>query len=440
MKKIFTILCAAVIAASAVNAEVLLTEHFAQATETLATNENVFAEEIAATGWTNINGSGQIYMNTTKDLTYAGYKSATDKTGSVEYKATFGKKAARAFKAVNSGSVFMSAIINVTGAAGSATARDYISALCTKTSAFSNANNPYLRIEDQAEGEGYKLGIAKQAESAAFISYTGEMTFGKNYLVVAEYRWVDGEKNDSVFLYINPTKDGKAETTLVCKQSATNATGGEVGSGTKADADQLTSVMLYASASTKQSMFIDELKVATAWADLFEAGDAPVVETPTISTESSVAFGEVTTGVEAVKSVTVQGSYLTDAISVASSDEQVAVSVTSISKEEAEAEKLLSDSILLSETGCFAVVLEKVPAKLAAEVTKAIKAPTIGIGAGGFTDGQILVIDDMLGKTQGFSPRFLRRYANLNEVMTNAIGQYVTDVKSNDFPNEQESY
>ncbi|MBQ6193641.1 MAG: 3-methyl-2-oxobutanoate hydroxymethyltransferase [Prevotella sp.] len=109
-------------------------------------------------------------------------------------------------------------------------------------------------------------------------------------------------------------------------------------------------------------------------------------------------------------------------------------------KEEAEAQKLLSDAKLLAEAGCFAVVLEKVPAKLAEEVTKSIKAPTIGIGAGGFTDGQILVIDDMLGKTQGFSPRFLRRYANLNEVMTNAIGQYVTDVKSNDFPNEQESY
>ena len=109
-------------------------------------------------------------------------------------------------------------------------------------------------------------------------------------------------------------------------------------------------------------------------------------------------------------------------------------------KENAEAEKLLSDAVLLSETGCFAVVLEKVPAKLAAEVTQAIKVPTIGIGAGGHTDGQILVIDDMLGKTQGFSPRFLRRYANLNQVMTDAIGQYVTDVKSNDFPNEQESY
>ena len=109
-------------------------------------------------------------------------------------------------------------------------------------------------------------------------------------------------------------------------------------------------------------------------------------------------------------------------------------------KEEAEAQKLISDAKLLAEAGCFAVVLEKVPAKLADEVTKAIKVPTIGIGAGGHTDGQILVIDDMLGKTQGFSPRFLRRYANLFEVMTDAIGQYVTDVKACDFPNEQESY
>lgn len=109
-------------------------------------------------------------------------------------------------------------------------------------------------------------------------------------------------------------------------------------------------------------------------------------------------------------------------------------------KEEAEAEKLISDAQLLAETGCFAVTLEKVPAALAEKVTKSIAVPTIGIGAGGKTDGQILVVDDMLGKSQGFSPRFLRRYANLHEVMTNAIGQYVADVKSNDFPNEQESY
>jgi len=109
-------------------------------------------------------------------------------------------------------------------------------------------------------------------------------------------------------------------------------------------------------------------------------------------------------------------------------------------KEEQEAEKLQSDAQLLAETGCFAIVLEKVPATLAGAVSKAVKVPIIGIGAGGHTDGQILVVDDMLGKTNGFSPRFLRRYANLSEVMTNAIGQYVTDVKSGEFPNEQESY
>lgn len=109
-------------------------------------------------------------------------------------------------------------------------------------------------------------------------------------------------------------------------------------------------------------------------------------------------------------------------------------------KEDAEADKLLSDARLLAETGCFAIVLEKVPAALAAEVTKAIGIPTIGIGAGNATDGQILVVDDMLGMTKGFSPRFLRRYADLNTVMTDAIGQYVTDVKDSTFPNEKESY
>lgn len=109
-------------------------------------------------------------------------------------------------------------------------------------------------------------------------------------------------------------------------------------------------------------------------------------------------------------------------------------------KEDAEAEKLISDAKLLAETGCFSVVLEKVPAKLAAEVSREINVPTIGIGAGNGTDGQILVVDDMLGKTKGFSPRFLRRYADLNTVMTDAIGNYITDVKNSDFPNENESY
>lgn len=105
-----------------------------------------------------------------------------------------------------------------------------------------------------------------------------------------------------------------------------------------------------------------------------------------------------------------------------------------------EADKLMADAVQLADAGCFSIVLEKVPASLAVEVSDAVKCPTIGIGAGVGTDGQILVVDDMLGKTQGFSPKFLRRYANLNEVMTDAIQHYVTDVKQSDFPNENEAY
>ena len=109
-------------------------------------------------------------------------------------------------------------------------------------------------------------------------------------------------------------------------------------------------------------------------------------------------------------------------------------------KEEAEAEKLVRDAHLLSDAGCFAIVLEKIPAALAARVTGEISAPTIGIGAGGACDGQVLVVHDMLGINKGFSPRFLRRYADLHTVMTDAVGRYIDDVKSGDFPNEKEQY
>lgn len=109
-------------------------------------------------------------------------------------------------------------------------------------------------------------------------------------------------------------------------------------------------------------------------------------------------------------------------------------------KEDAEAEKLLSDAKVLADAGCFGIVLEKIPAKLAAQVSREVPIPTIGIGAGNGTDGQVLVVADMLGMSQGFSPRFLRRYADLNTIMTEAIGHYVDDVKNCDFPNEKESY
>ncbi len=109
-------------------------------------------------------------------------------------------------------------------------------------------------------------------------------------------------------------------------------------------------------------------------------------------------------------------------------------------QEEKEAQKLIDDAIVLQEAGCFAIVLEKIPAKLAEKVTNSLKIPTIGIGAGNKVDGQVLVLHDMLGITQDFSPRFLRRYANLNDVITLAVQQYINDVKNITFPNENEQY
>ena len=109
-------------------------------------------------------------------------------------------------------------------------------------------------------------------------------------------------------------------------------------------------------------------------------------------------------------------------------------------KEEAEANKLIEDAHLLQEIGCFSLVLEKIPAKLAKRVSEELAIPTIGIGAGNGTDGQVLVMHDMLGINQGFSPRFLRRYANLGEEITHAVQAYIEDVKTGDFPNEKEQY
>lgn len=108
--------------------------------------------------------------------------------------------------------------------------------------------------------------------------------------------------------------------------------------------------------------------------------------------------------------------------------------------DEEEAQDLINDAKLLQEAGCFSIVLEKIPAKLAERVSKELDIPTIGIGAGAGCDGQVLVLHDMLGLNKGFNPRFLRRYADLHSNMTDAVQQYISDVKSKDFPNDDEQY
>lgn len=109
-------------------------------------------------------------------------------------------------------------------------------------------------------------------------------------------------------------------------------------------------------------------------------------------------------------------------------------------KEEDEAEKLINDAVLLQEVGCYGIVLEKIPADLAKKVTSKLSIPTIGIGAGHHTDGQVLVMHDMLGINKNFSPKFLRRYADLHSIITEAVKNYIRDIKTQDFPNQNESY
>ena len=109
-------------------------------------------------------------------------------------------------------------------------------------------------------------------------------------------------------------------------------------------------------------------------------------------------------------------------------------------KEEAEAQKLIEDAKLLENLGCFSLVLEKIPSQLAKQVTESISIPTIGIGAGVHCDGQVLVYQDMVGMNEGFKPKFLRKYLDLYYEITSAVGQFVKDVKEQNFPNENESY
>ena len=109
-------------------------------------------------------------------------------------------------------------------------------------------------------------------------------------------------------------------------------------------------------------------------------------------------------------------------------------------KQEEEAEQLINDAKMLEKVGCFSIVLEKVPAKLAEKISKKISIPVIGIGAGRNVDGQVLVIHDMLGMSKEFNPRFLRRYSDLNQIISDAVSKYSTEVKSEDFPNNEEQY
>lgn len=344
MKKIFTLLCAAVIAVSTMNAEVLFNEHFAQTTETLATNTDAlpYSGEIAETGWTNVWGSGDMYVNKTTDLTYAGYKSNSDGTGSAEYKVTFAKRVASPFsKSVNSGSVYMAGIVKISSMKSSG--KDYLWALGVGTSGLNAASSKqYARPYVYQSGTGFKFGIAKldETSTATYIDYTEtEYEYG-TYLLVVEYTWKEGDKNDEIKLYVNPTK-GDKPASATCMPKAAQAE-------KKVDAESFGSVVLFSSNTSQAACLIDELKVVTDWSDLWEAGEAP--QTPTIIADQSFSFGNVNVNEAANKNLTIKGSNLKGAISIASNNEQLVVSAASVTKEAAESAEGASVGLTLTAT------------------------------------------------------------------------------------------
>ena len=347
MKKIFTFLCAAAFGLSALNAEVLLTEHFAQTGDSLTNAENLFGDEIASSRWSGISGGGAIFLNNT-DLTYAGYKTNSDGSRSAELQSSKVRKvAAPLSKSVNSGSVYVAAIVDLQAyASTSATAntRDYLWALVNGTSSVSTAGNHFGRLQLQKVGDGkFQFSIAKNAESAAFIPYTDTLELAK-YLVVTEYQFVDGEQNDIVRLFVNPTKGDKPEATVECYQTFINPnTSADVGAGTKADAAQLKSLLLNASSTMKLGALIDEIKVVSDWADLWESGDEPVVETPEMAVESAVNFYEedlynnmyiftVFPGKEYSKELEVLAENLTEDITISHKNSELTLSTSTIDK------------------------------------------------------------------------------------------------------------
>lgn len=310
MKKLFTLLCILALSLTTVSvqATVLLTEHFNQATENLATNDN--ASSIGA-DWTNIAGSGNIYMNDA-DLTYTGYKSSSDDTKSIEYKATYGKKVAKSFTSKNSGSIYAAAIVKVSscGASSAGNSRNYLWTFCDVTTTnVGTAGYHYGRLCVQKTDTKFQFGISKQSEAAAFLAYTDELEYNTPYLVVLEYKFVSGNQNDIVYLYVNPTKGDKPEATIECHQSYINPnTSADVGSGTKPDPSNLTSFVFSNTSSgtsgSKWNCLIDELKVVTDWADLWEAGEDPD-PTPSVDApepeKSDVTTGSATISWDAVE-------------------------------------------------------------------------------------------------------------------------------------------
>lgn len=277
MKKIFVLVCAAMIAA-AMDAKVIMTESFERSVGTLCIGTNTDMGT-NTDDWWSYSGSSNYIQVAEGTLSFPGY--ATTGKGNKAYLGTSGADDLRQFaKEYTSGKVYLAAIVNVETVKGSTTA-DYCLALGD-----ASASNMYARlytksVKEDDQWTGFHFGVSKYSESATYVGMTDEVySPNTDYLIVLEYEFVDGEKNDTARLYVNPTKDTTVPT-LVCVQSAQSGSGAEQGANAKNDASKIKSVNLRQGSNTPK-IYIDEIQVATSWEDLFsdEGGDTPGGDTP----------------------------------------------------------------------------------------------------------------------------------------------------------------
>ena len=267
MKQIITLLCAAAISLGTMHANVLLTESFIKEAGTLNVGPNTDMGTNTSSWW-SYSGSSNYIQVAEGSLSYAGYKAEGE--GNKAYLYSGGADDFRKFAEVNSGKVYMAAIVNIESVKNSITA-DYFMTLGDGCANGQFAKLYTKSVKDGDEWIGFHFGVAKSAESATYVGVTEEVyEAGVNYLVVVEYEFVDGEKNDTARLYINPTASTTVPT-LVCVQHAQSGSGAEQGANCKSDAGKIASVNLRQGSNTPK-VYVDEIKVATSWSELFEEG------------------------------------------------------------------------------------------------------------------------------------------------------------------------
>lgn len=341
MKKFFTFVILALVALPMFS-NVIFTESFDRSVGNLHTGLNTEAGA-NKTNWWNATGSSNFISVVDTNLTYVGYcpnavgKAARYKSSScIDF---------RQFDAINSGSVYLSALINIhkvnSGKVGQ------ILALASGNA----SSNQYGRLIVKTVEGGYQLGVAKYTESTTYMRYSKTLELNTTYLVVLRYDFVKGDTNDEAYIWINPKPDGEGMPSVKYTQDTTSSSGNPLGAFKCADPSSLCAVQVASGSNCPPSLTLDELKVATTWADLgISDGDTPVVKPELDVTPSSIDFGKYISGQTYSKTFTVTGANLKDDITISKSAlSNISVSPTSIAKDNADLASGVTVTVTIEE-------------------------------------------------------------------------------------------